>query len=155
MIIRFVNDLHVSPYVSAVIYLWNNCIVNTELCSEVLTFWRIPFAFTVLKIQKKHDFYWIFKLKADLFRFPRSNSHLQEAEGGREGRSDVLLHDPQRDGVRHQKRAFPGARRVRRKPVRHQDQLHPRGHRDGKDLHPGCQPTGRRSFIFTEDTFSK
>ena len=77
-----------------------------------------------------------------------SYSHLQKTKGGREGRPDVLLHDPQRNGVRHQKWTFPGAWRVRREPLRHQDQLHTRGDRNSKDLHPGRQPTGRGSFTY-------
>lgn len=70
-------------------------------------------------------------------------SHQQKTEGGRERRPDVFLHDARRNGVRHQERAFPGARRIRRQLVRDQNQLHPRGDGNGEGLHPGCQPSGK------------
>lgn len=75
-----------------------------------------------------------------------SHSHLQKTKGRWEGWPNVLLHDPQRNGVWHQKWSFLRARRVWRESLWHKDQLHTRGHRNRKDLHSGCQPAGKGSM---------
>ncbi|XP_061665536.1 MAGUK p55 subfamily member 2b isoform X3 [Syngnathoides biaculeatus] len=68
--------------------------------------------------------------------------HHQKTKGGRARRPDVFVHDPQRNGGRREKRTLPGARRIRRELVWYENQLHTRGDRNGKDLHPGREPPG-------------
>lgn len=70
-------------------------------------------------------------------------SHLQKTKGGWEGWSDVLLHDSQWNGMWYQKWTFFGARRVWWESIWDEDQLHPWGDGNGKNLHLGCEPTGR------------
>ncbi|XP_017694215.1 PREDICTED: MAGUK p55 subfamily member 2 isoform X3 [Lepidothrix coronata] len=68
--------------------------------------------------------------------------HISEAKGERAGWAGISFRVPGGDGGRHQGWEVPGARRVRGKPVRNQDRLHPSRGGGWQDVHPGCQPPG-------------
>lgn len=70
------------------------------------------------------------------------SSYVPSSQRRGERRPELLLCDTRRDGEGHQGEPVPGARRVRREPLRHQDRLYPRGGGDQADLHPRRQPSG-------------
>lgn len=70
------------------------------------------------------------------------SSHVAQTEGRGAGRPELPLRDTGGDGEGHQGEPLPGAWRIRRKPLWHQDRLYPRGGGCRTHLHPGCQPSG-------------
>lgn len=75
-------------------------------------------------------------------------SHVAQPQRRRARRAELLVCDAASDGAGHQGQPLPGARRVRRQPVRHQDGVHPRGGGSRADVHPRRQPTGQRQTEF-------
>lgn len=78
--------------------------------------------------------------------FVHLSRHHQKGQKGGSWESDVRIYEPQQDGNRHQERSLSWARRVRRKPVRNQNGLHPRGGGGRTHLHTGRQPSGTHKY---------
>lgn len=81
------------------------------------------------------------------------SSHVSPAQGRGARRSELLLCYTGRDGKGHQGGPLPGARRVWRQPLRHQDRLHPRGGGRRPHLHPGRQPSGLSDVLTLRNCF--
>lgn len=71
-----------------------------------------------------------------------TSSHISATKRRGEGWSELLLCYTGGDRERHQGEPLPGARRVRRKPLWHQDGLDSWSGDCRPHLHPGCQPSG-------------
>lgn len=77
-------------------------------------------------------------LSLPLFTF----SHVTASPRRGERWTELQFCNKGRDGEGHQREPLPGAWRVRRQSLWHQDWLDPRSGGYGSHLHPGCQPSG-------------